>query len=46
MQQYNIWRVCVATSRTHIKCYAAASPQSNFIILSFKFKDFNKEPTS
>jgi len=34
-------------SRTHTKCYAAASPQLIFMLLTiFKISDFNKEPTS
>jgi hypothetical protein len=34
------------TPRTHTKRYAAVSPQLTFTILTFKFCDFNKEPTS
>jgi len=35
------------TSRTHTKCYAAASPQLTFTFLTnFKISDFNKEHTS
>ena len=55
MRQHNVWCVRVAVCveryvglpRTHTKRYAAASPQLTFTILkTFKFSDFNKEPTS
>ena len=51
MRQHKVWCVCVAVPRTHTKRYAAAFPQITSTILkifikSFKFSEFNKEPTS
>jgi hypothetical protein len=47
MRQHNVWCVCMVT-HTHTNHYAATSPQLTFTIFkkTFKFIDFNKEPTS